>query len=204
MNEALALEFRENNTSSQFQACQPQQQETGIATRSSASKSDGNNSKFISQEVSLPRRHPALTTNVTCPSCRKIYTKRSLDFHLKICTLRKAEEEKRKKEIEKIMERQNKAPARPPGQFCYICGRRCTKSSWEWHESKCQEQWYAWNDRLPKELRHRGGILKPDISEEAISCVLEEEKADGKANFTRIDAIDKICIETSCMNALPV
>ncbi|KAM7538899.1 hypothetical protein Aperf_G00000047806 [Anoplocephala perfoliata] len=137
-------------------------------------------------------------------SCHKPKKQQLLSFHLKVCSLLKAEEEKRKKDRAKIMGRQNRGPTRPPGRFCYICGRLYTKSSWQWHESKCQERWNAWNDRLPKELQHHGGIIKPDISEEAISCVLEKEKAAGNATFTRTDAIDKINIETSCINALPI
>ncbi|MTV28471.1 hypothetical protein FTX61_24260, partial [Nitriliruptoraceae bacterium ZYF776] len=110
---------------------------------------------------------PILTnfTNVECPTCQRIYTRRSLDFHLKVCAVRQAEEEKRRNAIESAIERQKRGPSRPPGTLCYICGRRYTKSSWERHEPKCQEQWITWHSRLPKALQHHDGLLKPNTDD---------------------------------------
>uniref|UniRef100_A0A915EYQ9 Zinc finger protein 474 n=1 Tax=Echinococcus canadensis TaxID=519352 RepID=A0A915EYQ9_9CEST len=143
-------------------------------------------------------------TNVECPSCQRIYTRRSLDFHLKVCTMRQAEEVKRRNAIESAIERQKRGPSRPPGKLCYICGRRYTKSSWEWHEPKCQEQWDTWNSRLPKDLQHRGGLLKPNTDDEALAAVVEQEKATGNPKFNKKDALEKILLEASRINALPV
>ena len=116
----------------------------------------------------------------------------------------RAEEERRQCELESAIERQKRGPSRPPGTICYICGRRYTTSSWEWHEPKCVEQWNTWNNRLPKELRHPNGLLKPDTSDQALEGVVEEARAQGHCNFTKKDALDKILIETSETNALPL
>ena len=146
----------------------------------------------------------SICTSTECPCCQKIYTRRSLNFHLKVCTQRRAEEEKRLSALESAMERQKRGPSRPPGTICYICGRRYTASSWEWHEPKCQEQWNIWNNRLPRQLRHLNGILKPDTSDEALEGVIKQARAEGNSNFTKRDALDKILIKTSETNALPV
>lgn len=143
-------------------------------------------------------------TNVECPSCQRIYTRRSLDFHLKACAIRQAEEEKRRNAIESAIEKQKRGPSRPPGKLCYICGRRYTKSSWEWHESKCQEQWTAWHSRLPKDLQHQGGLLKPNTDDETLKAVIEQEKAAGNPKFSKKDALEKVLFEASRANALPV
>ncbi|VDK43971.1 unnamed protein product [Taenia asiatica] len=143
-------------------------------------------------------------TNVECPSCQRIYTRRSLDFHLKVCAIRQAEEEKRRNAIESAIEKQNRGPSRPPGKLCYICGRRYTKSSWAWHEPKCQEQWNTWHSRLPKALQHRGGLLKPNTDDETLEAIVEQEKAAGNPNFNKKDALEKVLFEVSRANALPV
>ncbi|VDM19195.1 unnamed protein product [Hydatigera taeniaeformis] len=143
-------------------------------------------------------------TNVECPSCQRIYTKRSLDFHLKVCAIRQAEEAKRRNAIEAAIEKQKRGPSRPPGKPCYICGRRYTKSSWGWHEPKCQEQWNTWNSRLPKHLQHQDGLLVPDTDDETLTAVVEHEKAAGNSKFNKKDALEKVLLEASRVNALPV
>ncbi|KAL5104571.1 hypothetical protein TcWFU_000428 [Taenia crassiceps] len=147
---------------------------------------------------------PTNFTNVECPSCQRIYTRRSLNFHLKVCAMRQAEEEKRRNAIESAIERQKRGPSRPPGKPCYICGRRYTKSSWDWHEPKCQEQWNTWHSRLPKGLQHQGGLLKPNTDDETLEAVVVQEKAAGNLNFNKKDALEKVLFEASRVNALPV
>lgn len=174
-----------------------------IVSRPSTSKSNGENGHNFPQPILFKRPQTAGVSNVECPCCRRFYSEHSIEFHLKVCSPRKAEEERRKREQEEHLERQNKRPCRPPGHPCYICGRRYTNSSWEYHESKCSEQWHIWNDLLPKDLKHHEGIFKPDTSEKAITDVWEKEKTTGNAEFTKLDALDKILIDASHLNSLP-
>ncbi|KAL7057205.1 hypothetical protein AAHC03_019389 [Spirometra sp. Aus1] len=142
--------------------------------------------------------------NVTCPTCRKFYTARSLEFHAKACLMRKKEEMKEREALESMMQRSVKGPTRPPGKLCYICGRRYTRSSWTLHESKCVEQWQTWNSRLPKQLRRGDLPFKPNVSEEDIQQRTAAARSRGKTNYSREDALDDIMYEASVQNALPL
>ncbi|VDL85788.1 unnamed protein product [Schistocephalus solidus] len=165
----------------------------------------------VSQEVSMTASSSLRSgfgrpgfRNVTCPTCRKFYTARSLEFHAKACLMRKNEEMKEREALESMMQRSVKGPTRPPGKLCYICGRRYTRSSWALHESKCVEQWQAWNSRLPKQLRRGDLPFKPNISEEDIQQRTAVARSRGKANYSREDALDDIMYEASVQNALPL
>ena len=188
----------------------PRTTEGGLKRRQSLPPRTANSNKNRHNADSVipihpPRRSSSSSfTGVECPCCQRIYSKRSLEFHLKVCSIRRAEEDRRQALMELAIEREKRPPTRLPGQPCYICGRWYTSSSWESHEQKCQEQWNVWNSRLPKELQRRDGPVKPDTTEEAISVVLEQERAAGKTNFTTKDALDKILLEASQINALPV
>lgn len=143
-------------------------------------------------------------TNVTCPTCQKIYTQRSMEFHEKACLARKVEEERRRCALESEMEKSKNGPTRPPGTLCYICGRRYTRSSWQWHEPKCLEQWNVWNNRLPKQMHRWNGPLKPQATEEELSAMVEKERMRGNQKYSKRDAHDQLMYEASRRNALPL
>nr|CDS29166.1 zinc finger protein 474 [Hymenolepis microstoma] len=173
------------------------------ALRPSTSKVNGENGNSCPQPILLQRPQTSRVANVECPCCRRFYSDYSIEFHLKVCSPRKAEEERRKKELEEHLERLSRKPCRPPGHPCYICGGRYTNSSWEYHEARCTERWHTWNELLPKDLKHHEGIFKPDTSEETITAVWEKERTAGKPEFTKLDALDKILLDASYVNSLP-
>ncbi|VDD82226.1 unnamed protein product [Mesocestoides corti] len=146
---------------------------------------------------------PGFKAIVVCPTCQKIYSQRSLKFHSSICLARKKEEDRRRHELIKL-EKLHKAPIRPPGKLCYICGRRYTMSSWQWHEPRCLKQWNTWNSRLPKSLQHKNGPWKPCATDEELMAMVESQRTKGNLKYTKQDAYDELMHDASRVNTLPL